>query len=172
MTNLVADNDLKSPYRKLKINGKSQDEHRFCMEQLLGRQLRRNEVVHHINGNKLDNRIENLMVMDMSEHSRLHNQKYGDYKTCVICSKPYQVNPLHRLRQQVCSRECAIELVAKAKRTRVVQYTTNGDYLKTWDSVSEAAQSLGKNHHNISTCLNGRIKSAYGYKWRYADERD
>ena len=39
-------------------------EHRMLMERRLGRQLTRNEVVHHINHNKLDNRIENLELMD------------------------------------------------------------------------------------------------------------
>jgi len=49
-------------------------EHKLIAERLIGRPLRDDEVVHHINGDKTDNRPENLMVMTRSEHMKLHAQ--------------------------------------------------------------------------------------------------
>lgn len=48
-------------------------ERRLAMEKKLGRSLRRDEVVHHINGDKSDNRPENLEPLSRSEHTRHHN---------------------------------------------------------------------------------------------------
>jgi uncharacterized protein (DUF1330 family) len=50
-------------------------EHRLVMEQNLGRYLSKGEEVHHRNGDKLDNRIENLVVLSASEHAQLHQPK-------------------------------------------------------------------------------------------------
>jgi len=44
-------------------------EHRFVMEQHLGRLLGRFEHVHHINGNKSDNRVENLELVNAQTHN-------------------------------------------------------------------------------------------------------
>lgn len=47
-------------------------EHRLVMENAIGRRLEKNEVVHHINHIRTDNRIENLKLMTFSEHMSLH----------------------------------------------------------------------------------------------------
>lgn len=52
--------DNSTGYVTLDINGKRIKEHRYTMEQHLGRKLFAHEVVHHVNGNKADNRLENL----------------------------------------------------------------------------------------------------------------
>ena len=66
---------LENGYKVLYNNGNPIKEHIFIMEQYLGRKLKENEVVHHINGNKLDNNIDNLQLLSREEHSRLHRQK-------------------------------------------------------------------------------------------------
>lgn len=52
-------------------NGKG-TEHRQIAEKVLGRKLRPDECVHHIDFNKANNSLDNLVVLTNSEHARLH----------------------------------------------------------------------------------------------------
>lgn len=49
-------------YKKIRVNGRTIDEHRYVMEQHLGRYLQTWECVRHLNGNSRDNRLENLYL--------------------------------------------------------------------------------------------------------------
>jgi len=53
-------------------NGEWAYEHRHIMEQKLGRKLKKEEHIHHLNGDTLDNRPENLAVILHSDHSKVH----------------------------------------------------------------------------------------------------
>lgn len=59
--------------------------HRLIMEEHLGRKLTSNEIVHHIDGNKLNNDITNLKVMTRGEHSRLHRKQELESGKKLFC---------------------------------------------------------------------------------------
>lgn len=62
-------------YKIIATSDGHKKEHIFIMEKLIGRKLKSNEIVHHKNGCKTDNRIENLQLMTRGEHSQLHRIK-------------------------------------------------------------------------------------------------
>lgn len=54
--------------------------HRKVMEDYLGRKLKSSEIVHHIDGNKLNNDISNLQIVTRKEHINIHRKELQEVK--------------------------------------------------------------------------------------------
>lgn len=95
---------------------------RILMEEKLGRPLEPYEDVHHIDGNPLNNDINNLQIILHGEHQKQHSQKYFDkMMTCPICGKEFLWTALQqryfysqskrrdgskRIKEPFCSKRC------------------------------------------------------------------
>lgn len=107
---------MRNPYKRATLNGRRADEHRLVMEATIGRRLGRHELVHHINGDKRDNRPKNLAVVTAAEHSKKHLQKHPTVKKCETCGCAFTPSPTKRKRQKTCSPDCARMLVSLRNR--------------------------------------------------------
>lgn len=98
--------------------------YRLVAREKLGRPLRDDEVVHHINGDPTDDRPENLEVTVQSRHARHHltgrrhpvtgqmlpkgapmPEPPDRRKICVVCGGLFLPNPHHRVRQKTCGQQ-------------------------------------------------------------------
>lgn len=99
-------------------------EHIVVAEDSLGRSIRENEVVHHLNGRKDDNRQANLLVLEKGQHARLHmwldngapyegtlrvnalnsgKPKSHEPRDCLVCGRTIQKSNSDKC----CSKECS-----------------------------------------------------------------
>ena len=109
--------------------------------------------VHHKNYNPLDNRAENLIVLTSEEHKKYHSDSDITYNRRSESQKEVWKTRTKR----VCN--------AKA----VIQCDLLGNYIETYPSLKEAGEQTGTNIPALSSCLNGKYKTAGGYTWKYLE---
>ena len=101
--------------------------HRIVMENSIGRLLNDNEVVHHINGNKKDNNIENLQLMTAGEHVAHHNIGKTMVKLkCPICRAIFyrRKGNTHLIKggtATCCSRKCGFQIGLARRKNRITK---------------------------------------------------
>lgn len=98
--------------------------------------------VHHINHNPIDNRIENLELIEKHKHHKMHLEEYKDKN----------VNAM-------------IEKTSKP----VLQYTKNMELVAEYPSTREAARIIGISQSHISRVCIGKRKTAGGYVWKFKE---
>ena len=128
-------------YRGKKQNGIKRDVHRIVMEGHIGRQLERTEVVHHINGDITDNRIENLQLMTLSEHGKLHQT-----------GKTYSAETRKKLSEHASKQDPWAQ--SKLTREQVRQAISE---IEAGSSLRGVAREKGIAHHNLLRSIN-RLK--------------
>ncbi len=57
-----------------------------------------------------------------------------------------------------------------SKRKRIIQYDLNNNYIKTFNSITDAAQEIKSNTTNISAVCKGKRKTCKGYIFKYEGE--
>lgn len=116
-------------YKTVKRGGKTVLLHRWLMAQWLGRALLPGEEVHHRNGDRHDNRRENLVLMAAHHHDQLHADEaliHPREKTCALCGAPFIPHRTKRKRKLACSAECGNRLRSRAAaQTRLARKRAN-----------------------------------------------
>lgn len=100
--------------------------------------------IDHINGNSFDNRVENLRWCSNKQNSN---------------------NPVTKKRMSDSKK--GLYGVHHNRHKSVAQLDLNGNLIKIWDCVKQVEDVLGISRCNISSCANGKLKTAGGYKWTY-----
>jgi hypothetical protein len=101
--------------------------------------------VNHIDGNPSNNNLSNLEWCTQSENIQhsIKNLNPGNHMRGKLGKEVHNARPVNQL-------------------------SVNGQLIQKWDSIADAARYMKGRASDICSCISGRQKSAYGYKWQHA----
>lgn len=115
------DSRIKSRYRYTKKGGKNTTLHRRLYEEHYGVTLGRLDYVHHKDGDRLNNAIENLEVKRAGTHTRDHAKpRMLKPRPCAVCGRSFIPGTDGKKKQPTCGAECGAELRATVKKEMVI----------------------------------------------------
>ena len=135
-------------------------EHRYVMECFLGRSLRADEHVHHKDGNKLNNSLDNLEVLSREDHARLHHPKTRKKRDKKICphwydglSKEYVETLLSKNSYEAIGRMFGVTgnaIKKKAAKMGIqIEKRTSREYMIASGRMREIMKNFAPNHGAI-----------------------
>lgn len=99
--------------------------------------------------------------------AKLRAQRIGEKNPYF--GKHHTEEEKNRIRASMPDRKGGKSNLARA----VIQYSASGEFIKKYPAISIAGQENGiVNYYNISACCRGKLKTSYGFIWRYADEQE
>jgi hypothetical protein len=105
---------MSNKYPITKVNGITKTKHRLVVEKIIGRPLKKNEIVHHKDGNKKNYSKDNLKIVSFKEHNLIHHPiikiKCNNCgKIRISFEKNYLWRIAHGQKNFYCSKKCAIK---------------------------------------------------------------
>lgn len=93
-------------YKLIKVNGMPKTEHRYLVEQVFGRPLPKQAVIHHVDGNSFNNNLNNLVICeDQNYHRLIHARQRrllqngsANLKKCPICKQVKNVSDFYAVK--------------------------------------------------------------------------
>lgn len=133
-----------SGYKSVKLTFENSKQQRFYVHRLVAEHFISNSdpknktFVNHIDGNKLNNNVENLEWVSPRENNLHYYQK---------------------IKQQIKEKK------SFEKSVPVVQYDLQFNKIAEYSSMSQARKATGVSVVQIARCIHGKIKSANGFIW-------